>query len=225
MVKITYFGHSATAIESNGIKVLIDPFFSGNPSSSVKNISDISADFIVITHAHADHIGDSIKIAKRCGAVVLSNFEIINRLNSTGIKGEPLYIGGKREFENGWIKFFPAWHGSSFEDGSYGGLAMSVLVHIDGKTIYHTGDTGLTAEFKIIGEMYTIDIAMLPVGGTFTMDANDAAVAAEWLGAKKVIPIHYNTFKKIQVELTDILKPFKNIVPVTILQPGESCSI
>ncbi len=225
MAKVTYFGHAATAIESGNTKILIDPFFSGNPASSVKNIADVSADFIIITHAHADHIGDSIKIAKQCGAVVLSNFEIITRLNSTGIHGEPLYIGGKREFKTGWIKFFPAWHGSSFEDGSYGGLAMSVIVHIDGKTIYHTGDTGLTAEFKVIGEMFSIDLALLPVGGTFTMDASDAAVAAQWLGAKQVVPIHYNTFEKIQVNLDALLKPFKNVVPVTILNPGESCTV
>jgi len=225
MIKITYYGHSCVKIENNSESVLIDPFFVNNPSSPLKNISSVKSDYIVVTHAHSDHLGDTVAIARNCNALVLSNFEIISRINNYDINCHSMYISGKYNIRSGWIKFFPAVHGSSFEDGTYGGLAMSVMINMDGIIIYHAGDTGLTIEFKAIGELYDINIALLPVGGNYTMDFSDACIAAKWLNAKNVIPIHYNTWQKISVNEQELTDSFKSIAALRILKSGESLNI
>ncbi len=222
MVKITYFGHSSVKVENEYTSVFIDPFFINNPSSTIKNLNSIKADYIVVTHAHADHLGDTVAIAQNNNSLVLSNSEIISRISNYDIKCHAMYISGKYNIVSGWIKFFPALHGSSFEDGTYGGLAIGVMIKLDGKMIYHAGDTGLTVEFKAIGELYNVDIALLPVGGNFTMDCADAAIAAKWIGAKKVIPIHYNTWDRIAVKEQDIINSFQNITELQILKCNQS---
>lgn len=222
MLTITYYGHSNILIQNEKVKIVIDPFFSNNPLNTLSDIHEIKPDYIIVTHAHSDHIGDTVKIAKQSDSLVLSNFEIIKRIEKTGIKTHPMYISGKMTVPGGWIKFTSAAHGSSFEDGSYGGLAMGALIHLDGKTIYHAGDTGLTYEFKGLGELYDIDVALLPVGGNFTMDVKDAAVAARWLNARLVIPIHYNTWDLIKLHQEDIEKYLKPVVPVQLIAAGKS---
>ena len=222
MTEIKYYGHSCVQIKNNDTTILIDPFFSGNTSSPVQDPDEVSADYIVVTHAHGDHIGDAVEISKNTGAVILSNFEIYNHLEKFNVNAIPYYIGGKKTLNSGFIKFFPAAHGSSFADGSYGGLAMSVVVSLDGKKIFHAGDTGLTIEFKAIAELYDIDVALLPIGGTFTMDISDAAIAANWLGTKKVIPIHFNTWDIISVDETQIEKMFSKDISVDVIKPGGS---
>ena len=225
MIEIKYYGHSCVQIKNDDTTILIDPFFKGNTCSPVQDPKKISADYIVVTHAHSDHIGDSVEISRNTGAVILSNFEIYNYLEKFKVNAIPYYIGGKKTLPSGFIKFFPAAHGSSFLDGSYGGLAMSVVLSLEGKTIFHAGDTGLTIEFKTVSELYDIDVAMLPIGGTFTMDLSDAAIAAKWLGAKKVIPIHYNTWDVISVDESHIKKMFTKDISVEIIKPGNSTTV
>lgn len=222
MIKVTYYGHSNVFIESGDTRISIDPFFSDNPFTPQADLKTIMPDYIIVTHAHSDHLGDTVPIAKHSHALVLSNFEIINRLKKSKINCHALYISGTFVIPHGWIKFFPAAHGSSFEDGSYGGLAMSVMINIDGKNIFHAGDTGLTCEFKGIGELYTIDLALIPVGGNYTMDTRDAAIAAKWLHAQNVIPIHFNTWDTIRVNESQILEHVNPVAPVHIVKIGNS---
>lgn len=199
MAKLTYFSHSAWKIETNGHTILIDPFLDDNPTSPVKS-SDVKADFIIITHAHGDHIGDSIPIAKANNALIISNFEIANWCGEQGVNAHPLHIGGARNFPFGKVKLTQAFHGSSFPDGSYGGMPAGVLVTVEGKTLYHSGDTGLFGDMKLIGDMNPIDIAIIPIGDNFTMGLDDAVKAVEFLKPKKVIPMHYKTFDVIDVD-------------------------
>ncbi|PLX15822.1 MAG: metal-dependent hydrolase [Candidatus Muiribacterium halophilum] len=223
-MKITWFGHSNFQIESNK-KILIDPFFKGNPAIKDQSIVDeIEVDFVIITHAHADHLGDTIEICKRTGAIAIANFEIVNHLTEKGVKAHPLHIGGKKKFDWGFIKLVPAVHGSSFQDGSYGGYPAGVVINIEGKNIYHCGDTGLSYEFMMIGETMDIDLVMLPVGDNFTMDVHDAAIAAKWVKTKKVIPMHYNTFDLIKVEKDEIIESFKDF-DLILMDPGETVNM
>ncbi|MGM0608691.1 MAG: metal-dependent hydrolase [Candidatus Muiribacteriota bacterium] len=224
-MKITYYGHSNFLVEGGeGEKILIDPFFSGNPNSPEDVVDTIEPHYIVVTHAHADHLGDAEKISKRTGALIISNFEICNKLSEKGLKCHPLHIGGKKTFDWGFIKLTPAHHGSAFEDGSYGGSPAGVLIDIEGKLLYHAGDTGLTYEFKMLGETNDIYVSMLPVGDNFTMDLNDAIHAAEWLRTKVVIPMHYNTFDMIKVDEADFEYAFRHF-RLEMLNSGETLTL
>ena len=199
MAKLTYFSHSAWKIETNDYTILIDPFLDDNPTSPVKS-SDVKADFIIITHAHGDHIGDAIPIAKANNALIISNFEIANWCGEQGVNAHPLHIGGARDFPFGKVKLTQAFHGSSFPDGSYGGMPAGVLITVEGKTVYHSGDTSLFGDMKLIAEMNPIDIALIPIGDNFTMGLDDAVKAVEFLKPKKVIPMHYQTFDVINID-------------------------
>jgi len=222
MPKLTYFSHSAWQIESNGTTILIDPFLNDNPTSPVK-ASDVRADYIIITHAHGDHIGDSIPIAKRDNATIISNFEIANWCAAQGVTAHPMHIGGAHDFPFGNVKLTQAFHGSSFPDGSYGGMPVGVLVTINGKTLYHSGDTGLFSDMKLIGEMTPIDLALLPIGDNFTMGLEDAVRAVEFLKPKKVIPMHYQTFDVINTDPATFVAKAKTMgIEAQILAYGES---
>jgi len=220
-MNITWFGHSNFLIESDE-KILIDPFFKGNPVIKDDQLVDkVEPDIVVVTHAHGDHLGDTVEICKRTGALAVANFEIANYLTSKGVNAHPLHIGGKKTFKWGFIKLVPAVHGSSFPDGSYGGNPAGVIINTEGKNIYHCGDTGLSYEFKMIGDTIDIDLIMIPVGDNFTMDIHDAKIAARWCRAKKVIPMHYNTFDLISVEKEKLKDAFKEF-ELILLEPGES---
>ena len=196
-MKLRYFSHSACQITTNsGLKILIDPFLDNNPTSPVKS-ADVDADFIVLTHAHGDHIGDSFAIAKRCNSKFIAVFELANYIESKGFNAHPMHIGGSRAFEFGKLKFTMAMHGTVTPEGSYAGLAAGVILSIDGKNLYHTGDTGLFYDMKLIGEMNPIDYMLLPIGDNFTMGIDDAVKAVELANPKCAIPIHYNTFPVI----------------------------
>ena len=210
MAKLTYFSHSAWKIETNGTIILIDPFLDDNPTSPVKS-KDVTADFIIVTHAHGDHIGDSIPIAKANNATVITNFEIANWCGEQGVTAHPLHIGGAHVFPFGKVKLTKAFHGSSFPDGSYGGMPAGVLVTVEGKTVYHSGDTGLFGDMKLIGEMNPIDIAMIPIGDNFTMGLDDAVKAVEFLNPKMVIPMHYKTFDVIDVDPDQFVSRVKTL--------------
>jgi len=222
MAKLTYFSHSAWMLETNGTTILIDPFLDDNPTSPVK-AKDVKADYIIVTHAHGDHIGDSIPIAKANNAIIISNFEIANWCGEQGVTAHPLHIGGARDFPFGNVKLTQAFHGSSFPDGSYGGMPAGVLVKVEGKTIYHSGDTGLFGDMRLIAEMNPIDIAIIPIGDNFTMGLNDAVKAVEFLKPKQVIPMHYKKFDVIDGGPNEFVTRVKNMgVDAQVLDYGGS---
>ena len=199
MAKLTYLSHSAWLIETGNFTIAIDPFLEGNPMAKTKP-EDIKADFIIVTHAHGDHLGDSVPMAKASGGTVISNFEIANYCGEQGVNAHPLHIGGSREFDFGRVKLTPAWHGSAFPDGSYGGTPAGCLVTAAGKTIYHTGDTGLFMDMQLIGEMNDIDIMLVNIGDNFTMGIDDAVQACSFVKPETAIPMHYNTFDVIEAD-------------------------
>ncbi len=184
---------------------MIDPFLSGNPTSPVK-AQDVEADFIILTHAHGDHIGDSFEIAKRCKSTFICVNELANYCSSKGFKAHNMHIGGSHNFEFGRVKFTIAHHGSMTPDNHYGGEPAGVIISADGKIVYHTGDTGLFYDMKLIGEMNSIDYMLLPIGDNFTMGINDAVKAVEFVSPKFAIPIHYNTFPVIAADPNEFKK-------------------
>ncbi|MCD7878924.1 MAG: metal-dependent hydrolase [Candidatus Gastranaerophilales bacterium] len=200
MRKLTYLGHSAFFIEKDWHGILIDPFITGNPMANF-DYKKKRITHIIVTHAHLDHLGDAIAISKHSGAVIVAVFELANYCMEKGAKAIGVNIGGKLKFDWGTVRFLPAVHSSSNPDLPYGGLAASVLFDIEGTTIYHAGDTSLMSDFSLIGEIYNPYYALLPVGGYYTMDIEEAAIAAKMLFAMEIIPIHYNTFPNIKADI------------------------
>ena len=200
-MKISYHGHSSVKIETQaGKTILIDPFISGNPLCDLR-VEDLKPDIILISHAHSDHFGDCIELAKDNDALVISVLELTDFIENQGIRVHGLQAGGGYNFDFGRVTLTQAIHGSSMEiDGKpYTlGLAAGIILEIEGKTIYHLGDTALFSDLKMYGDLYGIDLAFIPIGDNFTMGPEHAAIAASWLKAKKVMPIHYNTFPLIE---------------------------
>ncbi len=222
MGKLTYLSHSAWLIESGGYTIAIDPFLEGNPKA-VKKPDEVKADFIVVTHAHGDHLGDAIPIAKASNGTIISNFEIVNYVTAQGANGHPMHIGGSHAFPFGNVKLTPAWHGSSFPDGSYGGTPAGVVVTVEGKNIYHTGDTGLFMDMQLIGEMTPIDIFLVNIGDNFTMGIDDAVKAVELVKPKLTIPMHYKTFDVIDADPNEFAEKVRNkSFEVKVLDFGET---
>lgn len=210
-MKLKYFSHSAFQVTSGkGIKILIDPFFDNNPTSTVKS-SDVSAEYIILTHAHGDHLGDSLKIAKRCNSTFIVVDELATYLQRKGYNAHSMHIGGSHAFEFGRLKFTMAMHGSAAPDGTYAGLAAGVILSIDGKNLYHTGDTGLFYDMKLIGEMTPIDYMLLPIGDNYTMGITDAVKAVELTNPAVAIPMHYNTFPVIAADPFEFKKQIEMI--------------
>ena len=199
-MKLRYFSHSAFQLTTfEGKKILIDPFISGNPTAPVK-AKDFEADYIILTHAHGDHIGDSFDIAKRSDSTFICVNELAEYLKSKGFKAHNMHIGGGHNFEFGRVKFTIAHHGSLTPDNNYAGEPAGVIISADGKIIYHTGDTGLFYDMKLIGEMNAVDYMLLPIGDNFTMGITDAVKAVEFVKPKTAIPMHYNTFPVIEAD-------------------------
>lgn len=200
-MKLRYFSHSAFQITTNkGIKILIDPFLDGNPTSPV-NSDQVDAEYIILTHGHADHFGDTVKIGKRNNSLVIAVLELANYCENKGLKNHGMQIGGAYNFEFGRVKYTLAFHGSSTIEGYYAGLAGGVILNIDGKTIYHAGDTALFYDMKLIGELNSIDYMLVPVGDNFTMGIEDAVKAVEFVKPKVTVPIHYNTWPVINADV------------------------
>ena len=201
MPKLLFHGHSCWEVQGENHRVLIDPFLSGNPLADVGPEAFDSLDAILVTHGHGDHTADVEAIARRTGALVVSNFEIATHFSDKGCTTHPLHIGGQREFPFGRVKLTIAHHGSTGPDGEALGNPAGIVLTVDGKRIYHAGDTGLFLDMKLIAEMDgPFDVALLPIGDNFTMGIDDAVKAAEFLGAKMYLPMHYDTFPVIEVD-------------------------
>ncbi|HEX9653711.1 MAG TPA: metal-dependent hydrolase, partial [bacterium] len=202
MAKLTYYGHSVFLVETNRHLIVIDPFFSGNPLSPIK-ADDVKCDYIIISHGHGDHVGDALAIAKRNKATVISNYEIATWCGSQGASVHAMHIGGSHTFPFGRVKLTIAHHGSGYQTEKgflYMGNPAGILLFVEGKTIYHSGDTALFYDMKLIGEMNPIDLALLPIGDNFTMGIDDAVKAVELLNPKLAVPMHYKTFDVIDVD-------------------------
>ncbi len=215
---IKYLGHSAFEINTNNKKILIDPFLIMSPSYKVKNINDI-----FLTHGHADHLGSAIEISKNIGSKITAVFELANYCASKGAISNSINLGAWIDYEWGKAIALPAFHSSSTPEGIYAGCPCGYIFEIENKKIYHAGDTSLNSEMKIIGEIYKPDIAILPIGGTYTMDITQATIASEWLNTNNIIPMHYNTFDAISVNINKFEEQIKlkNKNPI-ILKIGES---
>ncbi|MCL4562260.1 MAG: metal-dependent hydrolase [Chloroflexi bacterium] len=226
-LKITLYGHSALDVETGGKHLLVDPFFSGNPAASVGS-DRVPADYILVSHGHYDHIGDTIEIAKRTGAEVISNFEIIGWLEKQGLKKtHPQHIGGGHNYPFGYLKLTLALHGSQLPDGSDGGNpAGFLLTTTEGKKVYMAGDTGLFGDMRLIGEE-GLDLAIIPIGDNYTMGPADALRAVKMLMPKHVIPIHYNTWELIAQDPVPwaLQVEVETGTQVHLLKPGESVTI
>lgn len=210
-MKLRYFSHSSFQITTNaGHIILIDPFLDDNPTSPVKS-ADLAADFIVLTHAHGDHLGDGFKIAKRTKALFICVNELANYCIAKGFRAHNMHIGGAHNFDFGRLKFTIAHHGSMTPDNTYGGEPAGVVITADGKSVYHTGDTGLFYDMKLIGEMTPIDYMLLPIGDNFTMGIADAVKAVELANPKVAIPIHFNTFPVIAADPGEFKKKVEAI--------------
>ena len=202
-MELTYFGHSAFQIDVDGTKILVDPFITGNPlADGVATADSLSPDYILLTHAHGDHWGDTPDIALRSNAIVVANFEITQYLSQKfgHERVQPLNTGGSWEFEWGRVTQTDARHSSSFPDGTYGGNPNGFLIEAEGKTIYALGDTSPFAEMAWIGDDYSIDLALMPIGDCFTMGPRLSVRAADLIRPSLTVPIHYNTFPTIEVE-------------------------
>ncbi|MFC0557927.1 metal-dependent hydrolase [Halalkalibacter alkalisediminis] len=227
-MKLSYHGHSVVCVETLGTKLIIDPFITGNGLTDL-DPDQLKVDVILLTHGHNDHVGDTVALAKKNDALVIAPFELSTYLSWQGVRTHPMHIGGSHEFDFGTVKLTQAFHGSSYtieeeQKMVYTGMPAGLLFTAEGKTIFHAGDTALFGDMKLIGERNTIDVAFLPIGDNFTMGPEDAAIAAEWLQAKRVVPIHYNTFPVIEqdpVEFAENLSGKKGLP----LKVGESIEL
>ena len=225
--KLTWHGHATLGLETGGYKLVIDPFFTGNPAASLSHEA-VEADFILVSHGHGDHVGDGVAIAKRTGAMVISNFEIASWFDGQGVqKTHGQHLGGGYKHPFGYLKLTLALHGSALPDGSNGGNPAGFLLTTnDAKKIYFAQDTGLFGDMKLIGEE-GLDLAVIPIGDNYTMGPDDALRAVKMLEPKVVIPIHYNTWDLLAQDANAwaerVQKETK--AKAVVLKPGESYSL
>lgn len=227
-MKLTYHGHSCFELQTADCNVIIDPFLSGNPLAVIK-AEDVRVQYILVTHGHADHVGDAEAIARNNDATIIAPYELAVYFAQKGLKIHPMQHGGKFNFPFGTVKLTLAFHGSAIEvDGKfiYAGNPGGFVITAEGKTIYHAGDTALFSDMKLIGERHDVDMAILPIGDNFTMGPEDALEAAKWVKAKRVVPMHYNTFDLIKQDAEAFSKDLaREGIEGVVLAPGQSVEV
>jgi len=221
-MELRFLGHAAISLSDGDTTVLVDPFLTGNPKAAA-TADEVDATTILLTHGHGDHLGDTVAIAKRTGATVIAVVELANEIGGEGVEVRDPNLGGTETFDWGSVKLVPAWHTSTSPNGT-ASIACGLLIDFKGTTIYHLGDTCLFSDLQLVGRGREIDVALVPIGGHYTMDRHDAVEAAKLVGAKTVVPIHYDTFPPIETDA----QAFKADVEaqtsskVVLLAPGES---
>jgi L-ascorbate metabolism protein UlaG (beta-lactamase superfamily) len=222
MPTIRFLGHACFELTEAEVNVLIDPFLTGNPKAAA-TVDEVNPTHIFLTHGHADHYGDVVDIAKRTGAEVVTLVETAGELSEHHDSVTDPNLGGTVDYDWGWVKFVPAWHTSTTPNGTVATPA-GVVVEIGGKTIYHLGDTALFSDLGLVKRRHPVDVALVPIGGHYTMDRWDAAIACEFIEADRVIPCHYDTFPAIEADAEAFKADVDRDTPseVVILQPGET---
>ena len=225
MVKFSYYGHAAFLLDDGTNRVLVDPFLTGNPTASI-TANEAACDFILLTHAHGDHLGDAPSIAARTGAAIVAIPEVISVCEGQAcaeIKSHPMNIGGSLDLPFGKVRMTFAQHSA----GVAGGIACGFVIYIGGKVVYYSGDTALFSDMQLIGRKDAIDYAVLPIGDNYTMGLEDAAMAAQWLNASHVIPIHYDTWPIIAQEVNHYKEVTEAMTRarVNIVAPGETIEL
>ncbi|SFB49818.1 L-ascorbate metabolism protein UlaG, beta-lactamase superfamily [Cohnella sp. OV330] len=226
---IRYHGHSCIQLTDGAHSVLVDPFISGNPHAATK-AEDIQVGHILLTHGHDDHITDAVFVAKRNNAPIVAVEELAEFMAGQGVSAEPMHVGGKWTFPFGRLYLTQATHTSSVRapDGQriYAGVPVGFIVEMGGKVVYHAGDTGLFGDMRQLGERFDIDVAFLPIGGRFTMGPEEALLAAEWLRARHVVPIHYDTFPPIRQDGEGFVRRLNDMgMKGTAMKPGSELTI
>jgi L-ascorbate metabolism protein UlaG (beta-lactamase superfamily) len=227
-VEIRFLGHACFELTDGDTRVLVDPFLSGNPKAAAQ-ASELDPTHIFLTHGHADHYGDIVDIGKRTGAQVVAIKEVADELGEQGLGSvaDP-NIGGTVAFEGGWVRLTPAWHTGTTPNGT-SHTPAGLVINLGGKTVYHVGDTALFSDIRLAGERDQLDAAIVCIGGHYTMDRHDAAIACEWIAAPVVIPCHYNTFPPIETDAhafkSDVEERTGGKTTVEALEPGGTLTI
>ena len=225
-MKITFYGHACIGIEVSGKHILVDPFITGNPNAAHIDITTLKADYILLTHAHNDHVLDAETIAKNNDSVIVASYEVATYFGAKDIKYHPMGIGGSWQFDFGKVKLVSAIHSSSFSDGTYGGNPAGFVIEGEHKNIYISGDTALTMDMKLIPMRTKLDLAILSIGNNFTMDVDDAIICADFVDCDKVLGVHYDTFGYIKINHDEAKKKFFDAgKDLMLLEIGESITI
>lgn len=225
-MNFTYYGQSCFLLEAGGKKFLFDPFITPNPLAKDIDVKSITADYILVSHGHGDHVADLVTLGKQTGALVIAMVEVTSWAESQGLTNVHPMNFGKHKFNFGTVRMVWATHSSSMPDGSYGGNPAGFVLELEGKTIYFAGDTSLNADMKLLADLYNLDYAILPIGGNYTMDVDDAVIACKYIDCDKVIGVHYDTFPAIKIDKHEALAKFKR-ENRTLLLPaiGETISL
>lgn len=208
-MKYTYYGQSCFLLETDTHKFLFDPFISQNPLAAEIDLTKIEADYILVSHGHGDHVGDLISLAKQTKATIIAIPEVIGWVMKQGVEHVHPMNFGKFKFDFGTVRMVWATHSAGLPDGGYGGNPAGFVLELDGKQIYFAGDTGLTLEMKLLADLYKLDYAILPIGGNYTMDVDDAVIAADYINCSKIIGVHYDTFPVIEIDSKMAVESFK----------------
>lgn len=225
-MKITFYGHASLGIEVSGKKIIVDPYISPNPKASHINVDALEADFILLTHAHGDHIADVEAIAQRTNATIVSNAEIAGYYAKKGFTTHPMNHGGSWDFDFGNVKYVNAIHSSSFPDGSYGGNPGGFVIEGERKNIYIAGDTALTFDMQLIPLRTKLDLAIFPIGDNFTMNVDDAIIASDFVECDKILGYHFDTFGYIEINHEEAIKKFFDVgKDLMLLEIGASIDL